>query len=243
MTAVLVALWIVGAAVLASSIRANRCTSLLPTMFWTSVAWIAIGWWQSNTDVTASHIALALTSAAGVSVLGARRPGAWAWQFVVIGLLGVMHLPLIESHMIGTPLVLTGLRLMFLMGLIGTAVLNYLPTRFGLSAILVGLWATLSLWNLVPELARIAIGSVPLISWLTFSMRRPSYGETNQLWHDFRDRFGMIWALRMMEQFNRSAANSGSATTLKWNGLSGPDGPDTYERLCAVLKRFGMPPT
>lgn len=241
MSALLITLWIAGAIALATAIHANRKTSLLLTVFWACFAWVAIGWWILNPGSATTQIALAMTSAAGVSVLGARWPGALAWQFVVIGLLGVMYLPLIEAHLIGTPLVLIGLRFIFVIGLMGTAVVNYLPTRLGISAMSVGIWAAMAFWNQGPELAPVAVACAPLIGWLSLAFRRPPSSNTTRLWLGFRDRFGAIWSLRVMEQFNRSAANSGSATTMKWNGLNGPDGPDTYERLCAVLKRFGMP--
>jgi hypothetical protein len=138
---------------------------------------------------------------------------------------------------------LSGVRIAFKIGLLGTGVVNKIPTRLGIAPAIVGCWAGVMLADHPSRFAHIAIAAAPLIGWLSVAFRRSHEGGTDRLWHDFRDRFGAIWSLRVMEQFNRSAANSGSTVTLKWNGLSGPDGPQSYERLCALLKRFGLPPT
>jgi hypothetical protein len=243
MAVLLIALWIAGAAVIASANRANRKTSLRLTMIWVCAAWIAVGWWLWAPKPATSSIALAFTSAAGISVLGARWPGARAWQFVVIGLLGVTLLPLLEADLLGRPLTLSGVRIAFAIGLLGTGVLNYVPTRLGIAAALAGYGAGLMFADHQLRLARMAIAAAPVIGWLSVASRRSGETNTVRLWLDFRDRFGAIWSLRVLEQFNRSAANSGSTTTLKWNGLNGPDGPDSYERLRALLRRFGLPPT
>src|SRR5262249_42119040 len=75
--------------------RANRRTSLLHTLVWASAAWA--GWGLTLLAVLfepgflplVRHAALALTACAGIAVLGARRPGMAAWNFVVLGLLVV----------------------------------------------------------------------------------------------------------------------------------------------------------
>jgi len=65
----------------------------------------------------------------------------------------------------------------------------------------------------------------------------------NQVWLDFRDRFGLTWSLRMREQFNRAASNAGWHARLGWSGLQGPKEeiaqPDMLRTLKALLKRFG----
>jgi hypothetical protein len=67
--------------------------------------------------------------------------------------------------------------------------------------------------------------------------------EFNQVWLDFRDRFGLTWSLRMREQFNRAASNAGWHARLGWSGLQGPKEeialPDMLRTLQALLKRFG----
>src|SRR5262249_20953916 len=58
----------------------------------------------------ARYLALCLTACAGVAVFGARRPGVAAWNFVLLGLLAVLLLPLAEGLVLGAQ-TLDGLRL------------------------------------------------------------------------------------------------------------------------------------
>src|SRR5690349_1713002 len=90
--------------------QANRATSLAHAMYWMVAAWVAWGGMMlchalnvamPGRDVP-RYLALALTGCAGVAVLGARRPGMAAWNFVVLGLLAVLLLPLAEELLIRT---------------------------------------------------------------------------------------------------------------------------------------------
>src|SRR2546423_30545 len=81
------------------------------------------------------YLALCLTGCAGVAVLGARRPHVGAWNFVVLGLLAVMLLPLLETVIAGAPS-LDVLRVLFLSATLGVGMLNYLPTRLAPAAVL-----------------------------------------------------------------------------------------------------------
>src|SRR5262249_5208603 len=85
--------------------RANRQTSLSHAVAWGIAAWLAwVGVFLAD-DLgngapthTGRYVALCFTSAAGVAVLGARRPGVGAWNFVVAGLLAVLLLPIAEGR-------------------------------------------------------------------------------------------------------------------------------------------------
>ena len=48
---------------------------------------------------------------------------------------------------------------------------------------------------------------------------RGRQAEIDELWLDFRDRFGLFWGQRVREQFNRSAVNAGWPVYLAWRGL------------------------
>src|SRR5262249_23872442 len=83
---------------------ANRNTSLLHAVTWAGAAWVAWGGMilvgmETGPSIDlrpGTYLALCLTGCAGVAVLGARRPGVGAWNFVLFGLLAVMLLPLAE---------------------------------------------------------------------------------------------------------------------------------------------------
>jgi hypothetical protein len=242
---------------LACALRANRRTTLQHALGWTGAAWLAWGGvfvnaWRRPEEYSAapSYLALALTGCAGMAVLGARRPGVIAWNFVVAGLLAVLLLPLAEGW--GQPR-LGLLRTGFLAATVLVVPFNYLPTRFGLAALLLATGCAVELAALLSYAgamemkildslvvwgwALVAIS--PWIAWgLTKGKPKP-LSEFDRLWLDFRDRFGLTWSLRLREQFNRAAINSGSSVHLGWNGLHGRVGEEMTNTLQALLKRFG----
>jgi hypothetical protein len=242
---------------LTRALRANRKTTLSHALGWTGAAWLAWGGvfvnaWRRPEEFssTASYLALALTGCAGMAVLGARRPGLTAWNFVVAGLLAVLLLPLAEGW--GEPR-LGPLRTSFLTATILVVPFNYLPTRFGLAALLLATGCGIELAALLSYTAmselraldsfvvwgRILVAISPWVAWGLMKGKRRPLSEFDQLWLDFRDRFGLTWTLRLREQFNRAAANASWSVHLGWSGLQGRVGDEMLSALQALLKRFG----
>jgi hypothetical protein len=72
--------------------------------------------------------------------------------------------------------------------------------------------------------------------------------EFDRIWRDFRNRYGLVWAQRVREQFNRAAHHAGWPISLGWRGLpvascaASPDEriqKEMIDILKAILKRFG----
>src|SRR5262245_47231780 len=243
MQVVQVTLFAIGAAAIIRAWIATRGTALFHAIHWGAAAWLA---WSfaiflrilSNPaqgmafavnpidPIPFSYVALCLTGCAGVAVLGARRPQVGAWNFVVLALFAGIVLPLFEKLLLGTHS-LDWLRIAFLFTTLGIGILNYLPTRFGPAAFL---WALGCAGEMIGVLAnqpvpqggeelvfRLCIVSAPVLA-----LARHSPGKTdelNRLWRDFRDRWGLVWGLRVGDQFNRAAANARWPVTLGWFGL------------------------
>lgn len=246
---------------------ANRRTALAHALLWGLAAWVAWGWAgflsygpREPRGAVVRYVALCVTGCVAVAVLGARRPGLAAWNFVVVGLLAVLLLPLVENFASGGPLRLEWFRAALVGGVIAVGVLNYLPTRLGPAAVLLGVVVAVELVGLAgpeelaqrvqPILPRLRLG-LALVPWvgLWCCWRRPLLGsECDRLWRAFRDRFGLVWGQRLREQFNHSATHAGWPVFLSWQGLrrkpgSPPIDPDTQAAmaatLCALMKRFG----
>ncbi|GIW78982.1 MAG: hypothetical protein KatS3mg105_0789 [Gemmatales bacterium] len=237
---------------------ANRRTSLFHTLNVVVAAWLA---WlgaaagpdptNSASDVL-SYVALSLTCCAGVGVLGARFPGASAWNFVLLGLLAVMLLPVAESMTLGRRILLEWPRLVLVAGILCFIALNYLPTRLGPAACLLALGGTGEVlrinqpaslfWTTGTSFWFVALS--PWFAWLSLSSRRQSASQFDAVWFDFRDRYGFLWAQRVREQFNNSANHAGWPVVLHWNGLRlrSPLDPalqdDVLRNLKALLRRF-----
>lgn len=244
---------LVAAIPIAAACRANRRTALAHAVAWAAAAWLA--WLSAAVEearTSAPHpalryVALCVTGCAGVAVLGARRPGVAAWNFVVAGLLVVLLRPLWER--VG-PFRLEGPYLVFLSVVLAVGLINYVPTRLGLAAIVLGFACVL---EALPATTGEGFGTeldsagrlvLAMAAWLAWTATRWSGVDAfDALWLSCRDRFGWLWASRMLEQFNHAATHAGWAVRLTRRGLSVPAGaevpPEALETLRAVLKRFG----
>lgn len=247
--------------------QANRQTSLHHAISWVIASWA--GWgaalasaasWPSLPATASCYVALSLTGCAAVAVLGARRPGVHAWNFVVVALLAVDLLALAESLLTARALQLNVYRLACVAGPLAVGVLNYLPTQLAPAALalLVGcileLVALVSVAgggperSLVLEAGWIAIVFAPWVAYTCLGRQNASASAFDRLWLDFRNRFGLVWSQRLREQFNRSAANARWPVVLRWQGLRLLTGAvrtesaassDAIVTLRALLKRFG----
>jgi hypothetical protein len=217
--------------------QANRRTSLSHAVCWLAAAWVAWGALlvsRSPGDMAPGfdlprYLALCLTGCAGVAVLGARRPGVAAWDFVVLALLGVMLLPIAESLLAtGEPLGL--FRSLFLGATLAVGIVNYLPTALAPPALALAIGCASELAFLVgpeawptptwiPVLGWAALALTPWLGLLAWRCRPRPRSQFDRQWLDFRDRFGLVWGQRLREQFNRSAANAGWPLHLYWQGL------------------------
>jgi hypothetical protein len=112
-------------------------------------------------------------------------------------------------------------------GLLAVAgVLNYLPTHYGLAALSVGAGLALEWAELVhPAWARFG----PAFPWILalaiwLAEARSSGGEAGRngverLWFWLRDRWGLVWGVRVLDRFNRAAESSGWPFRLGWHGI------------------------
>ena len=255
MQIVFTGLILVGLIPLARALWVNRGTSLTHALVWTIAAWLSWGvaFLLSNPEQAsmepARYCTLGLTGCAGVAVLGARRPHVFAWDFVVLGLLAVMLLPLIEAQFIGTQS-MAGLRVFFLAATIAVGLINYLPTRLAPVALLLSVvsagqivLAFMPTW--LPGFGEMRfldgmLTAVPWIGWICVCARGEHRSAVDRLWLDFRDRWGLVWSQRVREQFNHAAENAGWPARLTWRGLTavGENEEKYLETLRAILQRF-----
>ncbi len=240
----------------------HRKSPLIYAICWTILAWA--GWGGLITLSMLPEyagglqfyrfIALSLTGCAGVAVLGARRPGAAAWNFVILALILVMLLPLAEQVIVGNqspgwP------RAAFLIGTLLIIFLNYLPTCMTFGALLFAFGCGWEVWSfLFPDQAAFlhspgwwAMALVPWAGYVGWLRQPAPPSKTDAVWLFFRNCYGLLWGLRAREQFNRSAENAGWPVQLHWQGLrvkTGHQPPDEIQQaeilatLLALLKRF-----
>lgn len=208
-----------------------------------------------------SYLSGLATLAALITVLGARKPGSGAWAILMGMLVLVFLLPWLEgAGLVGRSRGMDRLRLeapwsIFYAGLAVAGIVNYLPTRWGFSAMLVGgslavEWLALALnWPLPRRSAAWSVSAAVLglgISSMFLQGRREvSPPGLASLWFWFRDRWGVVWALRVKERFNRTAEASSWQVRITWQGPSpcrdATESAEAEAVLASLLRRFADP--
>lgn len=212
-------------------LMAVRHTSLITAWRWMSGAGLAVCV-MTSTDLLfslwpghAADYGWCLTSilllSPPIAVLGARRPGVHIWSlFILLPMVAVLSWPIWTMLLQGSEW--RGLALEFptvlvfaLVSLMGSG--NFLGTRFAMSALLysagvLGLFLTCTGWTFVAESAASTwrLGSILALESAALyatASTRPAIRRhrVNQLWNDFRNLFGIVWALRMVERINALA--------------------------------------
>jgi hypothetical protein len=120
--------------------------------------------------------------------------------------------------------------LLFLGGLMGMGVTNYLPTRFGLASALLGVVLGWNLWNLRLgassdpawdlALLQAGLGTAAWLAWLRPRAADPD--AVTEFWLTIRDAFGLAWSVRIQEQVQAAARHDGLPGELTWFGLELP---------------------
>lgn len=252
--------------------RSARGTGLRGAVGWAGLALILMiaGQWVGSWEPVSggrpwaghwTYLGNLAMLAALIAVLNARRPGGGAWALLMALMVLVLLLPWLEgSGLARRADPWDRLRLdppwnIFFGVLAVTGVTNYLPTRYGLAAL--GVAAAIGLeylgltrtdwpnelrglmWSAGPWTLALAIRANGELT----RGRRPEPPGLERLWAWFRDHWGVVWALRVMERWNRMAAARGWPIRLAWHGVerlgAGDPIPSEAEAtLRALLARF-----
>ncbi len=183
------------------------------------------------------YAAAASTFCPIMAVLGSKRPQDRGWQWIVLSLWIVLLVPAGQALAApsGQRLELSGIWRGMLIALIAMELLNYLPTRFSLSAVLAtaGQGLLLAPYLLSHETSELAVGSglslilIAGLSVLLSARRRgKKTGQLNQpgpvehlecRWFAFRDGWGAFRGLRILQRVNQTAELSGWPVRLHWS--------------------------
>ena len=263
----------IGIAVLVPAWRVVKQTTLAAAWGWSAAAILAwsgvefcaalLSAGQNDGPWAGARLtAISLSLCPVVAVLGAKRPQHTAWQFVVLSLWGILALPAAEAFFLhrGGRLEVGELRGWLLWILLTLGPINYGPTRYGVASLVNAVGQVLALSphlpllqrRLVPhsELVGLAICVIGLaMAWMLSKLRRRPTNSIDAIWFDFRDAFGLFWALRVEERVNAASRQSAWRLILTWNGLrtedtSGAPGADAAvmaelrSSLRGLLRRF-----
>lgn len=186
-----------------------------------------------------------------MAVLGARRPQHRAWQFVVITMWIMLALPALEAIFLRRMEIIDvgPVRGWFLWLMIAVTFLAYAPTRFTVAAVLVALAQIVLLQPFLPGIAeRPPHALAPLAAMVFLSVavartacgfprQRPADNPYDARWLDFRDRFGAMWALRVIERVNAAARMYDWPLSLTWTGFYFHDAADDWTSLSPQIEK------
>jgi hypothetical protein len=175
----------------------------------------------------------------GVAVLGAKRPQDKAWTFIVASLWLVLVLPALQAIVFayGSELELHWAWRYFLLLVLIAGWSNYVLTRFWLAACLIAAAQTVLLGHHLPgigvdfgggsvPIALLILATASVLVWL--QTRRQSINGLDRVWRDFRDAFGVVWGLRIMERVNSLATQQKWTRSLQWSGfVTAPEIPES----------------
>lgn len=261
---------------LATLPRVRGTTLTAPTLWWiaAAAAIAAVEAFLAYHSVAPASLAASLwryAAAVGTfcpltAVLGAKRPQDRGWQWVVASLWLVLLVPVAQAvaSPSGTQLELVAAWRWLLWGFVAMGLLNYLPTRHALPALLVAAGQVILLsgpadiaQNLSPP-ARTAIAATLFLAacgLATLPKFRPpptALPQTNR-WLTFRNAWGAFWALRVLQRVNQTAELSDWPIRLQWSGfvrvneapdaasnisLDAPTTAALNQSLDALLRRF-----
>lgn len=196
-----------------------------------------------------------------MALLGAKRPQDRAWQFIVFSLWIVLSMPSFEWLLFGGVEEIHLARFWFLVVLTLIGATNGLTTRYWLSGLLfaIGQLALLApfLTSTQAPLSGDFTGplglSAMVLAWvlvaLGFPPARRASNPLDRVWRDFRDLYGVVWALRIAERVNASATMYSWPVRLDWRGFHDretdqpvADVPEAVvESLRSLLRRFMSP--
>lgn len=190
-----------------------------------------------------------------MALLGAKRPQDRGWQWIVLSLWAILCQPAGEWLLFGGVAEIHPARFWFQMILVVVGATNGIGTRNWLAS---ALYCGGQILLLVPfhsaeppfaatsaafwGLAGIFLSLVSLTA-TSVSQRAPG-GSLDRVWLDFRDEFGVVWALRILERVNASATMYDWPVQLTWQGFRQRDSATSEvpalveESFRTLLRRF-----
>ncbi len=217
--AAIVAMSILAIVGLAIAAHQQRDTTLVAPLLWAMLPLALLAAMPSCERLIADQILASCTFAAPLAVLGAKQPQNRGWPFVIIAFLAISAGPLVVAYLTHEERSIAVLPVWFYYVLVALTLVNYLPTRLWVGA---GLWSAgqIALITGNRDFARFLLpgGVAAGLLFARFLPRVPGAGW-NRVWLDFRDYYGLTWALRVAERLNATAEISKSNMRLNWRGF------------------------
>jgi hypothetical protein len=183
---------------------------------------------RSSTFLAIQFAAASGTLCPIVALVGAKRPQHSAWSFVVLALWFILALPAAEVIFLnrGQELEINSIRSWFLWVLLAAELSTFAATRYAVGILLLVAgqivwlhpwlplfprWETLQDMREPIGLALVSFATVT--AWLVSLRPTRTTNKFDRLWYDFRDTFGLFWALKL------AGKQAGWDFDLGWTGF------------------------
>jgi hypothetical protein len=183
--------------------------------------------WQS----LVRYIAGTLTLLPTIAILGAKRPQALVWNYIVVSLWIVLIMPALEVLLLKPEQTfeIYAFGPWMISALIFYTAIHYAGTGMTVTGLLVAAAQALYLADHLPAFpfdsdyrARVLASLFLLIaaSWATYSLlRRGAADEFGLLWSRFKNGYGTAWALRIIQRLDELQARHDWSVRLGWYGV------------------------
>jgi hypothetical protein len=251
-------------------VRQVRGTTLVAPWVWGTIAFFTVAVVEvfvalSNSEQALWAQSFRYAAAMGtfcpiVALLGAKRPQNIGWQWIVLSLWAILCQPSVEWMLFGGIVEIHPARFWFLVILILVGATNGIGTRNWLASTAFGAGQIILLlpyFSTRPPLTSTSAalwGQALIFTWglclvLIGCLKRSSTSNRlDRAWLDFRDEFGVVWSLRIIERVNAAAAMYDWPTMLTWHGFETRASttytevpPVVEESFRTLLRRFVSP--
>jgi hypothetical protein len=256
--AVALTLYAMGLSALLMRAPRLRGTTLVAVCNWSLLALLAVAGteclvaavrWPANEPwaMAIRFVAAASTICPTMALLGAKRPQDRAWQFIVLTLWIILSLPAGHWLLFGGVREIHPAQVGLFAILIGTGAINALATRHWLAGVLYALGQVALLGPYLNSLEPWLSGqrgpfiglALIVASWMLLALRSEQASAAagiDRVWLDFRNAFGAVWGLRVMERMNASSAMYGWPVTLAWQGFVARDETASAAEIPAIVE-------
>jgi uncharacterized membrane protein YhaH (DUF805 family) len=229
--------------------KSTRGTTLRASWWWaivsfaslTAINLLSLQRLDGSALASVRFVGVVSTFCPALALFGAKRPQDRGWQFIVFSLLLILCWPALNWLLRpGAPAVMHAVPASFLLILVLMELVNYVGTRFFASALTFGLAQVVLLFPYLPwqlgdlDRGMLFVGGCGLLGFALastlFSFRAKkatavlATSPVGHLWTSFRDAYGVVWAMRVMERMNALAKQQHWGVQLTWDGFADVDG-------------------
>lgn len=177
------------------------------------------------------YVAGTVTLLPAISLLGAKRPQALLWNYIVVSLWVVLIMPAVEVLLLKPQQTfeIYAFGPWMIAGLVFYTAIHYAGTSMTLAGLLIAASQCLYLAPFLPLVQRegssvtrliaatLVLAAVLWAFWCAKPMKAEN--EFSRIWRNFKNAYGTAWSLRIIQRLDELQVRHRWAVRLGWNGV------------------------